>query len=116
MTDAATKARVFVAERPAGNIDLAVAEEYGELALILEERGYSAFDSTGFVNRVRERTEAMGFDPARDYFCVAGPTATVSLVLSMLFVRYKTVNVLLFNKRTGKYSCRTVNMASMAAA
>lgn len=112
-TNTTAPGRVFIAEQPNHSISLEATAAFGVITTVLTERGYSAFDPAGFVQRARTNLELLEFDPSRDHFCIVGPVASVALVLSMLFIKHRVVNVLLFNKHNSKYSSRTIDLRSL---
>lgn len=101
--------RVFVVERTKPHVDVTKAAEYGELTYVFPDATHaSVFDTTAYVAAATERLR--DYDPAIDYFCVAGSLLPVSVVLSILATWHKTINILLFNAMENKYASRTLDL------
>ncbi len=100
---------VYLVETPKPNIDVSRAEEFGEVTFVFKpnDRRCSVFHTPEFGNAVVQRLEAAGYDPARDYFCVAGSMVSVITALVAIVSHWGAVRVLVYSAPNSKYVERT---------
>lgn len=98
--------RVFVATE-CRNLDLNAVNEYGTLTTVLDGNGgCSPFDAME-VERLAMRG-LDDFDPARDFFVIAGPAIVVAQVFALAVQRFGRVRTLLFSATSNQYRMREV--------
>lgn len=102
--------RVFLIERPKGNIDLSTAEHFGELRVLFPpgEHRVSVFATSEFSREVVARLKSEGFDNLTDSVCVAGSMIAMVTAVAAIIVEYGFVNVLFFNSTIEAYARKTI--------
>lgn len=100
--------KVFLVERLNKDYDLSTALEYGDLAYFFDvtDRRSSIFQIDKFYEDLSKSFRQKNFRPDIDYFCILGRLITVSVALTALAVKYKTIKVLLYSAGEERYVSR----------
>ena len=101
--------RVFIAECVSSHIDLSKAEKYGEVVIVMKDRGAPASETGAFLTRLQDRLDELKFDPTTDYFCVVGAILPVSISIAALLHRYDVISLLVYSTTTERYVERTID-------
>lgn len=110
--------RVFLIEKCKPGIDVDKARSYGDLVYAFnpEDRRSSVFRPDRFIDEVLERFKNAGFDPATDYFCLAGSTVPLTLVTAGLLDVYGHLRLLMFSGNDCKYVEKSIRSRHISAA
>lgn len=95
--------RAFVLE-PCRRIDVSRASKYGEILYIFERNdGRPSIWTDEFVIEAIERLKNTRYDPARDYFILAGSIVPLAKVVAALAAEYGHVRALAFSATDRDY-------------
>lgn len=97
--------RVFLVEPPRSNMDISKAGAFGEVVYLFGPgvRRCSIFDVEQFSADVGYRLKELGFDSAKDCFCVIGGLIPVSITLSILRSFGPYTRILLYSATSNEY-------------
>ena len=106
--------RVFIIEKPPAHIDLAKAEEFGEIEIIFRptDRHSSVFHADRFGHDVLTKLTELNFDSLNDAFALVGGLVPVSVAMSAIFMKYGTLKILFYNAPESRYVLRVVDAST----
>lgn len=110
MTKTDTRRVVFC--YPQEHHDQTLAKEHGEVVFLFKEwrDAGSPFKPDDCVQRIKERLDAISFDPINDLMGLTGTLIHTSLFCSVILSRYKSVKAVMFNAKTSTYVVKQVRV------
>lgn len=103
--------RVFIVEPTRKNLDHANLDDFGEVTFIFKKwRSVNPFEVEQYSAELIRLMEEQEFNPSEDVFCIAGGLITLSVCLTAILRRYRTIKVLMFASLESAYVQRTLSV------
>lgn len=96
-----------IAAEPNDRYSFICAETYGDL-IYLSDVSLNPFESSTAIGLFSKQLDKISFDPDTDVICLTGKTIIVSLLMSVVAVKYNKFKVLMFDARVSAYRERTI--------
>lgn len=96
-----------IAAEPNNRYNFDSAETYGDL-IYLSDVSLNPFESSKAIGLFSKRLDEIDFDPDSDIICLTGQTIIISLLMSVVAVKYNKFKVLMFDARVSAYKERTI--------
>lgn len=108
-----SSAKVFIiAHSP--RFDYSSAEEFGEPVYIFADREVTPFKVDEVLRRIGRKLTQEGYDEARDFIAITGPSALLALFLAFVGGLRVPARLLMFDASIGKYRERVLATSQTA--
>lgn len=96
--------KIYLVE-PNSRYDLAALEPYGKVVYISEQ--INPFNVEESLKIITDGLK--NFDPTEDYICMTGNLQTVAFMMMIIYNKFKTFRILMFDARTSNYRERIIS-------